>query len=408
MKIVVLTKTIPYPPRDGSAIRNYQLLRALAAAHDISLVSIVRREEEFEGVAFLQSAGIPVYPVPLSRSMFRRAGDLCCSLLTGVPYTVLANTSERLIGELRRCIAERAPDVLLVQELYLMENLRRLTEETSIAMPVVLDLHNIEGVILERLADCASSQLARRYYQWQAGCMHRFERASLTAVAGVSVVSKLEYEYLLPRDLMLACVPNGVVRADVLPARRNGSVARLVFVGTLDYAPNRDAVQWFASEIFPLVRRAFPDAELRIVGRKPRRALTGVERDGVTQLHSVDDLPSELLQDSVLVVPLRAGAGTRLKILDAFSAGLPVVSTSVGAEGLQVRNDEHLLIRDEAEPFAEAVVELLRDPRRGATLAANAFHWSQRELRWDVSAAALEQLLAEVVFGAAPKYRVAR
>lgn len=396
MKILMLTKNVPFPPNDGSSIRNFQFLRILAEHHEVSVVTIVRSDREAEGLSVLRELGATVYPVSLRRTTVDRVVDLFRSVLTGIPYTVLANTDQRLIDEVRRALAERAPDVVMVQELYLMENIAQIVSQVRTRAPIVLDLHNIEGVILERMAELSESRLARMFYRWQAHCMHAFERHMLPLVNGLIAVSKIEYHDLGIRHPLVIQVPNGVVARDMPPPRSSSASMDVVFVGTLDYPPNRDAVAFFVGEILPRIRSRLPEVTFTVIGRKPRRPLALHGATGVRLLTNVDDLAAPLRESALMVVPLRAGAGTRLKILDAFSAAVPVVSTSLGAEGLGVTDGAQLLLRDSAESFADAVVQLLSDRSAGERLAENAFRWSQQHLRWEEGMRPLESLLEQL------------
>lgn len=253
------------------------------------------------------------------------------------------------------------------------------------AAPAVVDLDNVMSVVVARepggsaLARLAKGEDSRR---WRA-----VERRLLLTAQAVAVCSALDADRLRSVDPLgrLVVVPNG---AGGGPPERTAGPRQpvLLFVGSLDYPPNSQAALWCAHEVLPLVRQRVPDAVLRVVGREGAasvalRALPGVEAVG-----RVDDVQAELARAAVAVAPLLQGGGTRIKVLEAFGAGLPTVSTTIGAEGIAARHGVHLVLADAAEDFAASCVRLLTDQtealRIGAAaraLHAQGFDWAHVE-----------------------------
>jgi glycosyltransferase involved in cell wall biosynthesis len=200
----------------------------------------------------------------------------------------------------------------------------------------------------------------------------RFQSICLAAQEDCERIGK---RYPGPRVVHL---PNAVFSPRAAPpAPTAGSARALLFVGTLDYLPNEDGVHYFCTQILPLVReRCPPGVHVRLVGAHPRDRVTNLSRDpGVEVLANVPDVAQYYADAGVVIVPLRAGSGTRIKILEAFSYRRPVVSTTIGAEGLSVANGQQLLIADQPEAFADACVRLMEDPELAATIAASAWDW---------------------------------
>jgi glycosyltransferase involved in cell wall biosynthesis len=190
-------------------------------------------------------------------------------------------------------------------------------------------------------------------------------------------------------------VPNGVepvVGRDSGPARDG----RLAFIGAMDWFPNQDAVRWMVDDILPLVRKRTPRVTLTLAGRNPPRWMKRLSADGIRVTGTVEDVSPYLREAAVCVVPLRIGGGTRLKILEALAAGKPVVSTAVGAEGLDLRPGEEIVIADSARDFAEQVAGLLEDKPLRERLAA-AGRRAAKRYAWDSIAPALERVWLTLV-----------
>ncbi len=221
---------------------------------------------------------------------------------------------------------------------------------------------------------------------WEARWANRFDR--------VTTVSELERDELLRLGVdarRLAIIPNGVNcgRIKVLPRLRPQN-PHLLFVGTMGYLPNRDAVTYFCDDIMPMVLARIPDCRLRLVGSGAPELNS---RRSVDFLGQLDDLRGEYRAASVVVVPLRGGGGTRLKILEAAAYGRPVVATVIGAAGLHLEHDRHLLIAQTAKEFADQVVSLLTDPQRRNLLAERAREKVECAHDWDKIGEQYESLL---------------
>ncbi len=388
MKIVLATKSVPFPLTNGSAIRNYQFLRWLSLTHEVTLISFVRSDEQLHGAEALKPFCKAIELIDERRTAWRQVRDLARSTLGGKPYTVCAHSSAQFAKLLAKHAA--GADIVQMAELYLAEN----TPVSS--TPVVLDAHNVETTILTRMASVERRRVKRAFYAIQAKRMARYEQSVIKNFAGVVVLSPAELEWFKERHPLVAYAPNGVERRAEPGARRDGG-PKLLFVGTLEYPPNRDAVELLITEVLPLIQKAVPDVTVDIVGTKPLWTERYARAPGVRFLGRVEDLASLFAEAAAMVVPLRAGGGTRLKILDAFTAGVPVVSSTIGAEGLGVTDGEQLLLRDTPAAFAEAVCLLLHDRELGDRMAYRAFKWSQDSLSWQSIVASVEPLYDQLL-----------
>jgi sugar transferase (PEP-CTERM/EpsH1 system associated) len=385
MRILVLSPVVPFPADDGGRIRVHELLGGLAADHDVELLALTDASAaDRDGLASLRAEGLRVDAVkhrPDRRAVAVR------SLLTGRSLNGSLVRSRALLDRLDERVA--GGDVDSVQcEYSAMAAYRR----SCARVPWVLDAHNVEFRISASLAAAAPGprRAAYRAYAHREARRLRTEEVAawrrMDHVVTVSDVDRRIVEELAP-GTATTVVPNGVdvvrVRPPALDGRGADRRPAAVFVGKMDYRPNVDGARWFTEEILPLVRQRVPSFALTIVGRDPTpevQALSG--RDGVHVTGRVQSTTPFLHEASLAVVPLRAGSGSRLKVLEALAAGTPVVSTSLGVEGLQVDAGRHLLVADGAPAFAAAVADLLADPDRRARMAREGRRLVEERYGW--------------------------
>jgi glycosyltransferase involved in cell wall biosynthesis len=374
VKVLVVDEEWPHPPDSGKRIRTWALLARLARSHEIALVH-PRRGEGTVDEAVARGAGIRSVPVdlpPIRKRGLRFAWDLARNVFRRVPYMAMAHRSRAV----ERAVASEAstwkPDLVHVEWTPLVANV-----PPDVGVPVCVAAHNVEADLWERTV-AAQPTFARRAYarlQWKK--VARFERAALAAADSVIAVSDGDAARIRtwtgqPR---VSVVPNGV---DAEAFRPDPGVApdpdESVFVGSLDWRPNQDAVGWWLDEIWPTIRERRPSATFTVVGRRPPAWLekrVGAA-PGARLFGSVPDVRPHVRRAAVSVVPLRVGGGSRLKICEALALERPVVSTTVGAEGLDV--GDGVVLADSPSAFAEAVLRALADPA-----AARERAWRGRE-----------------------------
>jgi polysaccharide biosynthesis protein PslH len=239
-------------------------------------------------------------------------------------------------------------------------------------VPVVLFEHNVEYVIWKRLAQAPGPLWRRALLEVEWRKMRRYEAAACTQATLTLAVSEADRTLLSATApaARVAAVETGVDLDYFAPDRGHEKAATIVFTGSLDWYPNEDAVLHFVNDILPRVRAEVPAARFVVVGRNPSAKLRqAAEAAGATVTGTVDDVRPYLAEAAVCVVPLRIGGGTRLKIFEALAMAKPVVSTTIGAEGLPVTSGEHLLLADGVADFSDAVVTLLQDAAQRRKLA---------------------------------------
>jgi sugar transferase (PEP-CTERM/EpsH1 system associated) len=388
MRILWIKTGLLHPPDFGGRIRSYHTLRRLAARHDVTYLALddppSTPEERAGAAAYCRELAL----VPHRKHPAFSAGfhlDLVRSLGSRHPYFVMTCRSARMEREIDRRLEGGNFDLVVCDFLSAAVN---LPTRKSSRPPVVLFAHNVEAAIWERLAAIETDPLKRWYLDTQAGKTRRFERGMVRRVDQVVTVSPDDTRRMIEDygATHVADVPTGVdldyYRPDQAAEPRPN---HLVFTGAMDWLPNHDAMIHFVRHVLPLIRRTVPETTLGIVGRHPLPALRRlVAADpGITLTGRVDDIRPFVAGAAAFVVPLRVAGGTRLKILEAMAMGVPVVATPIGAEGLPFRPEAELLLAENPEDFANAVLRLLNDPALGRALARSAGGRVRSEHGWD-------------------------
>jgi len=368
--ILAVTSELPWPLNTGGHLRTFHVLRALSRHYRVRLV-VPSGGDSPAAVDALRDHGLDVTPVIVgARVRHREAWRAASAAIARQPYVFYRRHHWRAVqAELERQAALESPDVFYLDHLDSFVY-RPLLPGT----PAVIDLHNVYSTLADRAASEQPFWPLRAYLKREARLLHQRERRAMRQTAAVLATSDEDIRLFTSLGGRTVLVPNGVdcsAYAD-LPTGRPAGTANILYVGAMSWAPNAAAVVFLAREVMPKVRAVIPHARLRIVGRGATEEVKALARcPGVDVLGEVAAVQPHLNESALLAVPLEAGGGTRLKILEAFAAGLPVVSTAVGCEGLRVTHNEHLLIA-ERPAFADAVIRALSDATSGARLAAHA------------------------------------
>ena len=407
MKILFLTPQLPYPPHQGTAIRNYNLIANLSPNYEVHLLSFVHSRDELERAIPLHGRCRSIETVLAPRrSPLKRLLSL---FLSPLPDMALRLPSAEFKAKLRTLLKRERFDVVQVEGIEMGPYLEQVVGSGPL---VVFDDHNAEYVLQKRAFETDARDVRRwigalySLVQWRK--LSRYEAALCRLADRVVAVSEVDAEALraLVPGLRVDVVPNGVDTEFYKPqgAGDKGQVEdralplapcplSLVFTGKMDFRPNVDAVIWFCEEVLPLVRREVPGVRFYIVGRSPHRRVLRLAKDpAVTVTGYVDDVRPYIAAASVYVVPLRVGGGTRLKVLEALACGKAIVSTSLGCEGLGLTPGQELLVADTPEEFARRVVELLRNPERREELGRAARRFAEERYDWRLIVPKLERV----------------
>ena len=391
MRVLFLTPQLPYPPHQGTALRNFGLVRGVAqAGHEVWLLSFAGEGQPLpaETPLVYLCAAVHTVPAPPPRSRLARLRDV---LLTGEADMARRLRSEAFGAALARLLAREGFDAIHIEGIEMAVYLPIIKRAQPAAI-TLYDAHNAEHDLQRRVFEVDRAQPARwagaaySWLQWRR--LTRFEREVCRAVSAVVAVSEADAAALRRlAGVPVAIVPNGIDAAKYAqPPVEQVDIgpAALVFSGKMDYRPNVDAALWFAERVLPRVRQAIPAARFVAVGQQPHPRLQSLRgAPGVVLTGWVPAVEPYLHAAAVYVAPLRMGSGTRFKVLQAMAAGCAIVSTALGAEGIDAQPGRDLLIADTDADFAQAVLDLLREPERrralgraGQDLARSRYDWS--------------------------------
>ena len=382
-RLLFLCQTLPYPPDGGVTIRSFNTMRLLARFYDVTALVFYRKATARDLPASLRALNAlgptQAVPIPQEHSRVRLLADHARSLLLGRVYTYFAHDSAEFDRLLRQTLRENSFDLVHFDSLDLSAHLPACEGLRTIVVH-----HNVESALLRRRSKLDGGGLRGRYMAHQADLMEREERRWCPKVQLNVLVSPDDERILkdLNPGVRTTVVPNGVDTDAFQPADvpRSG----LVFVGGMTWFPNRDALEWFGADILPHLKAAGPVPHIEWVGRATPEATSYYHDLGIKLTGYVDDIRPYVNGAACYIVPLRVGGGTRLKILDAWALGKAVVSTSIGAEGLDARDGENIIIRDDPKAFADAVRAVCDDPALQRRLGENARRTAEATYSWDV------------------------
>ncbi|MEW5734591.1 MAG: glycosyltransferase family 4 protein [Thermodesulfobacteriota bacterium] len=394
MRVLVLDEEVFLPPETGKRIRTGQLLRHLAKRHEIVFACRYHEETGPPRPNALEELGIRLvsvdHPVRRKKGLLFAAA-LMAGLLSRHPYSVASHKSLAMKGRVAEELAQAPFDLVHCEWTPYIENL-----PAGPAPALCLSAHNVESQVWERMAAAETNPLKKAFLFLQYKRWFAFEKAIIPRFDAVCAVSENDREtfsrWTASEKVFL--VENGVDGEYFAPAGPEPvRPLSLVFSGSMDWRPNVDAALWFLEKIFPLIRKRYPEATFTIAGRRPDPALREAagRSKGVLVTGTVEDMRPFLAAAQVIVVPLRSGGGSRLKILEALSMQKPVVSTAVGAEGLRVTDGKDILLADRPQDFADAVMRLFSDASECRSLGENGRGLVQESYRWQALAGEMEK-----------------
>jgi sugar transferase (PEP-CTERM/EpsH1 system associated) len=393
MRILWIKTELLHPVDKGGRIRTYQMLRSLSQRHHVTYVCLDDGLAAPDAIERAREYAQQVIVVPFRPAAKKSVGffvDLVGNLFSPLPYAIARYRSP----ELRERVQQLAGAADLIVCDFLTPS---LNVPDGLPAPAVLFEHNVEAVIWHRHVSVTRHAMRRAYMRLQWRRMLRHEARECRRFAHVVAVSAIDAA-VIRREYAVASVghvPTGVDVEYFSASRPRPQESReLVFIGSMDWMPNEDGIRWFATDVFGTIQDRVPGARLLVVGRLPASGMRALaaRNPAIEVTGTVADVRPYLERAAICVVPLRVGGGTRLKVYEAMAMGIPVVSTTIGAEGLPLRNDEHLLIADTAAEQVSAICALLTDRTRASRLAAAARSHVQEHCSWDAVA---ESFLAQ-------------
>jgi glycosyltransferase involved in cell wall biosynthesis len=394
MKVLWVNTNFMHPTTKGGQIRTLEMLRHLHRWHEVHYVAIENAAQP-EGPKRAQEYSYRAYPfryrIP-DKSSPAFWGQLASGLFSSVPVAVGRFNPPGMSAFLEKLIAKERFDRAVVDHLAPTSYFPDLEH-------CVFFQHNVETVIWNRHVEHASG-MRRWYFQMQARRMYEYERRVSRAAGHIVAVSARDAEEMrrLFEVTRVSQIPTGVnIEYFLPPETRPAAGADLAFVGSMDWLPNVDGMLWFTREVLPLIRQKRPETSLAIVGRTPPPKISELAAQDarIRVTGTVPDIRPYLWGSAVSVVPLRIGGGTRLKIYEAMAARIPVVSTTIGAEGLTVNPSHDICIADTPQEFAERCVELLEDTEERRRVATAAWEMVNANFSWEQVSRCFERILAD-------------
>lgn len=398
MRILFVSVTFPVPADSGLKMRTWDVLQALAAeGHDITFLAFTNPNEWSDDLDSVGGICSDMQAVPLALTNMSAGGDYVGrfeSLFSLLPYAVTRFRSDVLRDLIVRRLHGQKYELILCDLPHSIINVPKM-----LSIPVVINAHNVEHLVLQRYL-AYERNLIRKAYAWlEARKLRRWERYAYSRANLAMVCS--QYDKFLIKSLCskvpVAVVPN-VVNVERYAPSGNGNGSRLLYTGGMDWYPNRDAVEFFVFRVLPQLRTLRDKVSFTVAGRNPPhgflKRLTRVA--GVEFTGTVPDMRDEIAKATICVVPLRIGSGTRLKILEAAAMAKAIVSTNVGAEGLEFVDGEEIILADEPQAIAQAIAGLLDDPPRRRKLGWAARKRVEQQYSLPVLQTALRNALAKL------------
>jgi glycosyltransferase involved in cell wall biosynthesis len=396
MKILWVNPHFLHPTTKGGQIRTLEMLRHLHRWHEVHYVALQNLAEP-EGLARSPEYCSKAYPIPHTLPARGSASFLlqaAANLLDPLPLSITRYRSARMKSEVARLLATGTFDRLVCDFLFPAPNIPSLSQ-------ALLFQHNVETTIWDRHLENAHGPPAKAFFRIQRNRMARYEGSACRQSARVVAVSSQDAERFrsMFQAKRVSEIPTGVDVASFTPpeAQRPEHKADLVFVGSMDWLPNIDGCNYFVREVLPLIRRQRPNCTLAIVGRSPGSGVLEMARSdpGILVSGTVPDIRPYFWGSSVSVVPLRIGGGTRLKIYEAMAAQAPIVSTTIGAEGLPVVHGTNLYLADTPEAFAQHCLKLLDSESTRKQMAQNAYQMVSSRFSWENATRVFEEILRD-------------
>lgn len=397
MRLLFLSITVPVPATDGGRLRVLNLLKQTAQRNRVTFLALETQPTDSEGIEYLRSLGIEAHLVSHTSRLppitFRSVSQ---AVFTRKPLTV-ARYDVPIFRRAFHSLLDTSSYDLIHYEMFHTGQYYLETNARSL-----LSLQNVDSHIWRRLREQTSNPLRRGLFRTQEYAFRQFERTMCTRFNLVACASGVDRDLMdeISPGLNSDVIPNGVDTTLYQPDREVEEEATLIYTGSMDWFPNEDAAIYFIDDILPTIQKKRPNLKFYVVGQFPSERLKRYgNRPGVIITGRVDDVKPYIARATVYVVPLRIGGGTRLKILEALAMGKAVVSTSVGAEGLNLSAGDEIMIADESAKFADGVLQLMENGGMRRELGDNGRRRVETEYDWRRIGEKLQRLYEAVVAG---------
>jgi len=390
MKILFVSRWFPYPTNNGSKLRIFHLIRGLATIHDVSLLCFTDLPKPVDYPLELKKICKEIRAVEWKEFQPDSSRALV-GLFSVSPRALVDTYSDQMAQQIKNIIANNHFDLVICSQWMMTAyhkyfgKLPVLFEEIEVGLPYGNYVH----------AQSRAARLRNGLTWWK---YKRYLAQLLAGQQPCTVVSDAEKQLLskiVPENRSIHVIPNCINLNDYADIQGQKEKLSLIFTGSFRYRPNYEAMVWFLEEVFPGIQAQLPDVQLTITGDHMDLPLPASSNVSLTGF--IPDVRPYIAMAQVSIAPLRMGGGTRLKILEAMALGTPVVSTSKGAEGLQIEDGNHLLLADDAKTFVAKIVRLLQDPQLQFKLSENALAHVRQNYDWAVVLPRFLQLAEEIV-----------
>ena len=390
MRILWLSHIIPYPPKSGVLIRSYHLIKEVSRYHEVDLLAFNQkstllsyfesvREGEAKSSEHLSQylSEIKYYDIPSDSSAMAKYWLAIKSLFTKDPYTINWLKSDDFAVSISKQVIKKKYDLIHFDTISLAPYWNQ-----HLKVPCVLDHHNVESHMMLRRVEHENNPLKKMYFLQEGRRLERYERNILPKFDHHIVCSKDDELRLLMIDKSLntTVIPNGISMSCELPRRTPVNPARLLFIGGLNWYPNRDAIHYFLELVWPRISNQSLEVNVDIIGKHPSKKIRRyAESDSRITVHGyVDDIAGFYERASIYICPIRDGGGTKLKILDALAHKLPVVADRIACEGLDIVDGIHALLSQDPQQMADNILFLLQNPQVAFELEKNGYELVRR------------------------------
>jgi len=391
LKILFLANRTPYPPYRGDKLKIFNLARRLKAKHELHLLTFAQTEEDLGYKAELEKVFTKVHFIYLPK--WKSALNCVGALWSSTPLQVLYFKSAAMEAKLAEVLANDAFDAVHVQHLRMSPYLSGNKQ-----VPRILDMPDAFSLYWERREKAETNPVLKLVNGFEQKRLLRYEQIMKQYDLSL-VCSREDQEYLKEQHNIpnIELLPNGV-DLDTFAAKDHDYTHNktLLFTGNMDYAPNVDAVQYFVSDVLPLIQKVHPEVQFIIAGQRPVKKVQDLASDHVKVTGFIEDLAAVYDSASVVVAPLRFGAGTQNKVLEAMAMGVPVVCSNIGFKGLGIESGEGAIMRTEPDTFAAAVIELLNSEGERRKVGGKGVEVIKSNFGWDAIALLLEQYLVRI------------
>lgn len=389
MKILIIAHKVPYPPRGGATLRNFNLMKECSEANEIHLMTFTQEPYLRDPAELRKSIDglkqyckhVEVFRIPSDDNKLKWYLLLFLNLFSLMPYSVWRFRSPKMIRAIKDHLKKHSFDLIEIGTIALVQYARLAPD-----LPKLLIHHNVESELLYRRSKGAGNWLTRIYLALQAYKLRRLEKMALKSFDHHTAVSERDKDVLKKScpGADITVIDNGVDTDYFVPSDQPVNPNTLVYAGSMLWYPNAEAMIYFAKEIWPRLKKSVPSITMNLVGSNPPKELVELgQKDSNFKLYGfVDDVRPYVLNSAVYIVPITVGGGTRLKILDAMAMGKAIVSTSIGCEGIKTVDGENIMIADSPEQFCQKILSVLNDENLRKCLGAKARQTAEEHYSW--------------------------